>query len=458
MTLFPMFSDVCLLFSTKLFVLILLSVNPTDAVICPEGKKYGRPPVTKCREPMDPNLKPKTYLERWFTKEMFDDFFPHANQGWGGSLCSPYSYESFIIAARYFPEFGAGLRSGQPPFTSRDLQRRDVAAFFAHVVAETGENDYKLFRTAQECFYRGGLYHFFEGGPKSKLFATVRHGFTIKEAETCVKDGRYCASNPELDFWYPCEQPNTLSTHNQTTYTGCYFGRGPLQLSWNYNYGQFQHYLHSENIDVDLLTDPNILITKMDPPLAMLSALWFYNTPQPPKPSMHDIMMGTWHPSEKNKRAGYKGSVFGPTNKVINDECKGEDDETPGGPGENRRIKAFRFFCEKLGVPVGLEHTLSCKGMIDGFDAIQQHLSWQPDWSNMWKPEPCDCAPAPYPGVLPYFDPKLYHDHATRNNDRNRLRCVFSLYRNPDIFHIDPQNSPCLNHTVRIRLSRYGPE
>jgi hypothetical protein len=96
---------------------------------------------------------------------------------------------------------------------------------------------------------------------------------------------------------------------------------------------------------------------------------------------------------------------------VINNECKGEDEEIPGGPGENRRIKAFRFFCEKLGVPVGLEHTLSCKGnfnfhelinvlkppnilgMIDGFDAIQQNLSWQPDWSNMWKPEPCDCAP-----------------------------------------------------------------
>jgi hypothetical protein len=110
-------------------------------------------------------------------------------------------------------------------------------------------------------------------------------------------------------------------------------------------------------------------------------------------------------------------------------------------------------------------------GMIDGFDAIQQNLSWQPDWSNMWKPEPCDCSPgkficpklktfviAPYPGTLPYYDPKLYREHAARDNDRNRLRCVFSIYRNPDIFRIDSQNSPCLNHTVKIRLSRYGPE
>lgn len=34
--------------------------------------------------------------------------------------------------------------------------------------------------------------------------------------------------------------------------------------------------------------------------------------------------------------------------------------------------------------------------MIDGFDAVQHNLSWQPDWSNMWKPEPCDCAPGFY--------------------------------------------------------------
>jgi hypothetical protein len=64
----------------------------------------------------------------------------------------PYSYESFILATRYFPEFGAGLRTGQPPYTSRDLQRRDLAAFFAHIVAETGENDYKLYKLVKQIF------------------------------------------------------------------------------------------------------------------------------------------------------------------------------------------------------------------------------------------------------------------------------------------------------------------
>ena len=163
---------------------------------------------------------------------------------------------------------------------------------------------------------------------------------------------------------------------NASTFEGCYFGRGPLQvalqlallpfmgqnefkLSWNYNYGQFQHFLRTENIEADLLNKPNMLVNRLDPPLAMLSALWFYMTPQPPKPSMHEvvemiylgrviqimqIIMGNWVPSERNHLAGYNGSVFGPTSLVINHECNGEDPRTrdtffPGKGGENRRIK-----------------------------------------------------------------------------------------------------------------------
>lgn len=61
----------------------------------------------------------------------------------------PYSYEAFIIATRYFPEFGSGLpmnKSTLDDYTIDELQRRDVAAFFSHVVQESGENNLKLFK------------------------------------------------------------------------------------------------------------------------------------------------------------------------------------------------------------------------------------------------------------------------------------------------------------------------
>ncbi|KAI1713687.1 chitinase class I domain-containing protein [Ditylenchus destructor] len=470
-------------FQVLLTILLTVHAEILLAVQCPNTKKFGRQPPHKCTGPKDPNLKPRSKIEKWITKTMWEDFFPHANQGWGNNPCMPYSYESFIIAARYFPEFGAdtvnsksapGIQDHKDsPYTTADLQRRDVAAFFAHVVQETGENNYRLFnssklssRFATECFYRGGFYQFFEGGPKSKLF-TKRHsgGYSLKDGDTCVKEGRYCKRSAELDFWYPCKQAGTAtsvgnSTSNGSRYTGCYFGRGPLQLSWNYNYGQFQQFLRTQGIDVDLLDEPNQLITKPDLPLAMLSALWFYMTPQPPKPSMHDIIMGNWNPGEKNRRAGYNGSVFGPTSLVINRECTGEDKSSIiGGAGENRRIKAFKWFCDKLGVEAGEENTLSCKDMAETFDQrpMPKKLSWQPDWANMWKDLPCDCAPAPYPGALPYYDPKFYKsDRFAKDNERNRLRCVYAIYKQPDIYKIDGDNSPCFKQKVRIRLNRWG--
>jgi len=118
---------------------------------CPQAKKFGRPPPSKCKGPVDPNLKPRTPLERWFTRTLWEEFFPRANQGWGSNRCLPYSYEAFILASRYFPEFGTGKGIASralvdSPYSIGDLQRRDVAAFFAHIVQETGDNNPRVFK------------------------------------------------------------------------------------------------------------------------------------------------------------------------------------------------------------------------------------------------------------------------------------------------------------------------
>uniref|UniRef100_A0A914H2Z3 C2H2-type domain-containing protein n=1 Tax=Globodera rostochiensis TaxID=31243 RepID=A0A914H2Z3_GLORO len=484
----------CLLFLLLLLFSVLINSSRRSPVQnCPKTRRYGRIQSQKCTGAVDPNLKPRVRLEKWFTRDIWENLFPIANQGWGEHPCMPYSFDAFIIAARYFPDFGAISNSsvGESSYTGDQLQRRDVAAFFAHVLAESGLNNLRLFkylfedsafvrnsssklspRAATECFYRGGFYHFFEGGPRSPLFAKRRDGNAFRDGERCVEEGHYCKRSPELDFWYPCKQfEDSSESANSSAFEGCYFGRGPLQLSWNYNYGQvsyatepdslapffrhcavFRHFLRTEGIDVDLLQEPNQLLNRLDPPLAMLSALWFYNTPQPPKPSMHEIMTGEWNPSKRNRAAGYRGSVFGPTSLVINNECTGEDKNPdsffPGLGGENRRIKAFKWFCDKLGVSAGPEETLSCKGMPEGFGLGKRLLSWQPDWANMWKRKPCDCMPASFAGVLPYFDVKHHPSRQwAKENERNRLRCVYSLYKKPELFRMNVDNSPCLAYS-----------
>ncbi|VDL84447.1 unnamed protein product [Nippostrongylus brasiliensis] len=353
--------------TVTLFAQILLTIGtiakPPD--FCPPHAVHGKPPEKTCEPATDPNKLKKSPIEQWFTEEMFNDLFPKANIGLGPHDCLPYSYKSFVIAARYYPEFGG--EGSSKTYEPGQHARRDVAAFFAHVLQETGENDLSLYNSTlsdeekADCFYRGGFYNWFERGPNSSFLVPAFPGYQPVDGKRCTEEGRYCKKSSELDFWSPCN--NGTETHGgQTYYRGCYFGRGALQLSWNYNYGLFQQFLLSKGVKVDLINNPNLVLTKMDPPLAMLASLWFYMTPQPPKPSMHSIVVGDWRSSEKNRRAGFSGPIFGPTSLVINNECGGEDTENPGGPGESRRIKAFKWFCKFFDVPPGPDRSLSCKG------------------------------------------------------------------------------------------------
>uniref|UniRef100_A0A0K0FP02 Glyco_hydro_19_cat domain-containing protein n=1 Tax=Strongyloides venezuelensis TaxID=75913 RepID=A0A0K0FP02_STRVS len=430
---------------------------------CPKHKVYGEYPKDGCKIARDPNKMPRSPIEKWFRRKIFNDLFPRANLGLGPHPCLPYSYEAFIIAARYFPEFG-GSSQKVNGVDKEVIQKRDVATFFAHLIQETGENNYNYFNVslpedeALKCFYQGGLYHWFEGGQNSK-FLRPNKTYTVDDGEYCTDKGRYCSETPDSKFWYPCNKMKRTIDGVEMN-KGCYFGRGPLQLSWNYNYGQFQYWLHFHKIDVDLLNNPNLIMTKMDPPLAMLASMWFYMTPQPPKPSMHSIITGKWLSSLKNRKKGYKGSVFGPTSLVINNECSGEEiEEVVGSAGENRRIKAYKWFTSYFNVSAGPEKTITCKNMVENFEGIPHNHSWQPNWSTMWKSEPCDCTPTQYNGALPYYEPKVYgDDNYDVINEQNRLRCVYAMYKNPKRFNIDENNSPCIKFKVKLKLSKYGIE
>jgi len=211
---------------------------------------------------------------------VFYDVFPKANLGYGSkSPCSPYSYESFVIAARYFPEFGnehvAVNPKGDPvtpSYTKEQTNRRDVSAFFAHSVQETGENDANLYNKfdkdkAKQCFYRGGLYNWFEGG--EACFAP-KCG-TPEDGDTCKQAGTYWATDENNMYFYPVnkEQPS------KSLFKGCYFGRGTIQISYNFNYGPFSDYLNRLGIKhdgkpIDLLSQPNLVMTKKDPPIAFM--------------------------------------------------------------------------------------------------------------------------------------------------------------------------------------------
>lgn len=210
-----------------------------------------------------------------------------------------YSFNAFVVAAKLFPIFlGDGNDS---------IQRRELAAFLANMSHETsgGWDD------APGGVYQWGLYFVQEKGFPNNHF---------KYADTSKKK------------WMPVGEQS-------------YHGRGPMQLSWNYNYGQFSEaYFGNKQI---LLDNPDLLLK--DSVLCFASAIWFWVRDQYPKPSCHDLMAGQWAPTAKDI-AGGRGLGFGTVVNVINGglEC---------GENHSERTKYrygyYQYFCDFLHIDKG---------------------------------------------------------------------------------------------------------
>lgn len=183
-----------------------------------------------------------------------------------------YSYDGLVAATQKYPSF---CNEG-----SNEQRRREAAAFLANIAHETGD---------------------------------LRH----IEEENKANWPHYCQVG-----LYPCASGKT------------YHGRGPIQLSWNYNYGAC-----GAALGIDLLNNPDLVAR--DSAISFATALWFWMTPQPPKPSCHNAI---------------STSGFGMTINIINGglEC-GKGYVTDAA---RSRIQRYEQYARQFGVTPG--GNLSC--------------------------------------------------------------------------------------------------
>ncbi|MEV0848232.1 chitinase [Streptomyces sp. NPDC049954] len=114
-----------------------------------------------------------------------------------------------------------------------------------------------------------------------------------------------------------------------------YYGRGPVQLSWNFNYKAA-----GDALGIDLLNNPDLV--QNDAAVAWKTGLWYWNTQSGP---------GTMTPHD----AMVNGNGFGETIRSINGslECDGKN------PAQvQSRIDNYTRFSQILGVDPGAN--LSC--------------------------------------------------------------------------------------------------
>nr|WP_260408260.1 glycoside hydrolase family 19 protein [Planomonospora venezuelensis] len=109
-----------------------------------------------------------------------------------------------------------------------------------------------------------------------------------------------------------------------------YYGRGPIQLSWNFNYKAA-----GDALGINLLSNPNLVQT--DSAVAWKTALWYWNTQNGP---------GTMTPHN----AMVNGRGFGETIRSINGslECGGRN------PAQvQSRVNSYQRFTQILGTTPG---------------------------------------------------------------------------------------------------------
>ncbi|XP_039843809.1 chitinase 1-like [Panicum virgatum] len=230
------------------------------------------------------------------SRSLFEEMLKHRNDAQCLARCF-YTYDAFIAAANAFPGFG----------TTGDLdtQKRELAAFLAQTSHET------------------------TGGWPAAPDGPYAWGYCFNEEVNGWAGPDYCQTSKR----WPCVAGKK------------YYGRGPIQISWNYNYGQAGE---AEAIAADLLSDPDMVAR--DAVVSFKTAVWFWMTPQAPKPSCHDVMTGQWSPSANDLAAG-RVPGYGLTTNIINGglECGF------GGPDDRveNRIGFYKRYCDLLGVSYG---------------------------------------------------------------------------------------------------------
>ncbi|CAL4937504.1 unnamed protein product [Urochloa decumbens] len=190
-----------------------------------------------------------------------------------------YTYDSFVKAASKFPAFGT---------TGNDeTRRRELAAFFGQTSHET------------------------TGG-----WATA-------------PDGQFAWGYCRVKEQKPTDPP--------------YYGRGPIQLTHEYNYRQA-----GQALGLDLVGNPDLVSS--DPVVAFETAMWFWMTPQSPKPSCHAVMTGGWAPSAADRAAG-RLPGYGLTTNIIN----GGQECGTGQANDNAkdRVGFYKRYCDMLRIGYG---------------------------------------------------------------------------------------------------------
>ncbi|ELI5732715.1 chitinase [Vibrio fluvialis] len=253
--------------------------------------------------------------------------FPQSEWDYLTHMAAPeYTYTRFLRAIGKFPAFCGDYTDGRD---ADAICKKSIVTAFAHFSQETGGHIAKDNVSDNPLAleeWQQALVHVREMG-----WSEGQEGYTTG-----------CGQNDWQNARWPCAAGQG------------YFGRGAKQLSYHFNYGAFSEAMFDGDATV-LLNNPGLVA---DSWLNLASAIWFFLTPQAPKPAMLHVIDRTWVPSQREIDAGI-GYGFGTTINVINGgiEC-GEQNKDKGQPVN--RIRYWEGLAEHYQIPQQPDEKNTC--------------------------------------------------------------------------------------------------
>jgi chitodextrinase len=280
--------------------------------------------------------------------------FPQTEWDFLTHMAAPeYTYTRFLRAIGKFPAFCAEYTDGRD---SDAICKRSIVTAFAHFAQETGghisidnvsDNPLGLEEWQQ------ALVHVREMG-----WSEGKAGYTTG-----------CGKNDWQNKKWPCAAGQG------------YFGRGAKQLSYHFNYGAFSEVMFDGDATV-LLNNPGLVA---DSWLNLASAIWFFLTPQAPKPAMLHVIDRSWTPSQREIEAGI-GYGFGTTINIINGgiEC-GAHNKDKGQPVN--RIRYWEGLSSFYQIPIEADEKNTCWQQTDYGNLNLNGASdvLYTNWDGNWK-------------------------------------------------------------------------
>ena len=320
----------------------------------------------------------------------------------------PYTFENFLKAVAKYPAF-CGNDANNSSADLDELCMQAMASMFAHFAQEVGghlgNTNANYVAPVNNTLIDRNDDNNDDGGPMKE--------FACSGNETDGWCGDYAQTIPEWrQALYWVNESGCSETGAGCLYRSCdpgtwqaeawpcpadtkYFGRGPKQLSYNYNYGPYSYIIYG---DVNPLLQNPAKVTEGW--LAFASAVYFFMQPRPPKPSMFELIYGYWTPPATNSAndvtSKEPGPSFGASIMIINGgiECGGSKATAQAA----NRVKYYAGFMDyfeldpelgisydKTGVQTHKTASMSCMNMLafEPNHGAAYPSYWEEDWSAL---------------------------------------------------------------------------